>query len=507
MSDRNVTIAKNTLFLSLRMVFVLLISLYTSRVFLNVLGVVDYGISNVVAGFVSMFSFLNTSLSTAIQRFYNAEIGKNGVEGVTNVYNTSLAIQAVIAVAVVLLLETVGLWYLYNKMVIPANRFDIAFWLYQFSTISSAIVIMQSPYMAAIMAYERMNVYALFSIIEVVMKLLFAIALPFIPADKLLMYGAYYLFIAFLNFVLCFTYSKRHFKELHFKRVSHKGTLKPMLAFSGWNLCGAFACMAREQGLNLVLNLFFGPVVNAARAVAYQVSSAFQGFVSNISLAARPQMVSSYAEGESSRTMNLMFSMSKLSFLLLFILSIPILFNVDYVLHLWLGDAVPEHAGHFVVLVILINFMNNLNTPLSNVVHAVGDMRNYQLTFSIVNLLIIPFSYIALRAGAQPEAAFVVYLCMSIIVQFCCLLVMKRLVSLSLTEYFRKIVLPLALISIIVCPVVYLVNMAMPEGLLRLFVLYLTSGVLSSAAFYFMALDQAEKYVVRSFVSRLKLIK
>ena len=219
MSDRNVTIAKNTLFLSLRMVFVLLISLYTSRVFLNVLGVVDYGISNAVAGFVSMFSFLNTSLSNGIQRFYNAEIGRNGRCGVTDVYNTSLVIQSVIAVSVVILLETVGLWYLYHKMVIPAERFHVAFWLYQFCTVSSAIVIMQSPYMAAIMAFEKMNAYALFGVIDVVCKLLFAIALPHMSADRLLMYGAFYLFVTVLNFVLCYAYSKIYLILLRQKKT------------------------------------------------------------------------------------------------------------------------------------------------------------------------------------------------------------------------------------------------------------------------------------------------
>ena len=198
MANHNTTIAKNTLFLSLRMVFVLFVSLYTSRVFLNVLGIEDYGISNVVAGFVSMFSFLNTSLANAIQRFYNAELGKNGKDGITKVYNTSLVIQGIITLCVVALLESVGLWYLYEKMVIPVDRFEVAFWLYQFSTISAAVVIMQSPFTAAVMAYERMNTYAVISILEVVLKLGFALALPYISVDRLLMYGAFYMILSIL---------------------------------------------------------------------------------------------------------------------------------------------------------------------------------------------------------------------------------------------------------------------------------------------------------------------
>ena len=214
MANQNTTIAKNTLFLSLRMVFVLFVSLYTSRVFLNVLGVEDYGISNVVAGFVSMFSFLNTSLANGIQRFYNAELGKNGKEGLTKVYNTSLLIQGVIALCVVVLLESVGLWYLYEKMVIPEDRFNVAFWLYQFSTISAAVVIMQSPFTAAVMAYEKMNTYAIISILDVVLKLGFALALPYISIDKLLMYGAFYMILSFFDFLLYFIYCKKKFQEL-----------------------------------------------------------------------------------------------------------------------------------------------------------------------------------------------------------------------------------------------------------------------------------------------------
>lgn len=503
MSDKNKTIAKNTLFLSLRMVFVLFVSLYTSRVFLNVLGVVDYGISNVVAGFVSMFSFLNTSLANGIQRFYNSELGQNGAEGVTKVFNTALIIQAVISISVLLLLETVGLWYLYEKMVIPVDRFNIAFGLYQFSAISAAIVILQSPFSAAIMAYEHMNAYAVFSIVDVVLKLAFALILPYVKADGLLMYGAFYLSITILNFFLNYIYSRRNFKELYFKKDYNRSMFKDMLSFSGWNLFGTFACMAREQGLNLVLNLFFGPVVNAARGIAYQVSSALQGFVSNLSLAAKPQMVQSYAEGDSSRTMKLMYTMSKLSFIFLFILALPIIFNIDYILHLWLGNNVPEHSSSFVVLVIITNFMNNLNAPLSNVVYATGKMRNYQLTFSIINLLIIPISFVALKLGAPAETAFIVYFIMSIVVQFGCLLVMKSLVSLSLLDYCKQIVVPILTIVLVLCPLLYFINKILVHGIVGILVLYIITTILSSFLFYLVVLNNVEKNLVISYINKI----
>lgn len=504
MANQNTTIAKNTLFLSLRMVFVLFVSLYTSRVFLNVLGVEDYGISNVVAGFVSMFSFLNTSLANAIQRFYNAELGKNGSKGITKVYNTSLVIQGIIALFVVALLESVGLWYLYEKMVIPSDRFEVAFWLYQFSTISAAVVIMQSPFTAAVMAYERMNTYAVISILEVILKLGFALALPYISIDRLFMYGAFYMVLSILTFLSYFIYSKKEFKELHFQRSYKKSMFKDMISFSGWNLCGTFACMIREQGLNMVLNIFFGPIVNAARGVAYQVSGALQGFVSNLSLAAKPQMVQSFATGDSSRTIKLMYTMSKLSFIFLFVLSVPVIFNIDYILHLWLGNVVPDHAANFVILVIITNFMNNLNAPLSNVVYATGKMRNYEVTFSVINLLIIPISFIVLKLGAPAEMAFIVYLVMTVFVQIGCLLVIQTLTKISLSDYFMSLIVPIVIVACITLPLIYIINFYLQQNLIGIVIEYIVITLLSSVLFYYVVLDSTEKIFVNNMIYKLK---
>lgn len=504
MANQNTTIAKNTLFLSLRMVFVLFVSLYTSRVFLNVLGVEDYGISNVVAGFVSMFSFLNTSLANAIQRFYNAELGKNGSKGITKVYNTSLVIQGIIALFVIALLESVGLWYLYEKMVIPSDRFEVAFWLYQFSTISAAVVIMQSPFIAAVMAYERMNTYAVISILEVILKLGFALALPYICIDRLLMYGAFYMILSIITFLSYFIYSKKEFNELHFQRSYKKSMFKDMISFSGWNLCGTFACMAREQGLNMVLNLFFGPVVNAARGIAYQVSGALQGFVSNLSLAAKPQMVQSFATGDSSRTIKLMYTMSKLSFIFLFVLSVPVILNIDYILHLWLGNVVPDHAANFVILVIITNFMNNLNAPLSNVVYATGKMRNYEVTFSVINLLIIPISFIVLKLGAPAEMAFIVYLVMTVFVQIGCLLVIRTLTKISLSDYFMSLIVPIVIVACITLLLIYIINYYLQQNLIGIVIEYIVITLLSSVLFYYVVLDSTEKKFVNNIIYKLK---
>lgn len=502
-SNKNTTLAKNTIFLSIRMIFVMFVSLYTSRVFLHSLGVDDFGINNVVCGFVAMFSFLNTSLSNGIQRFYNSEMSKSGDEGVKLVYNSALLIQGGIAILVILLLETIGIWYINNKMVIPVERLSTAMWIYQFSVISSVLVIMQTPYSAAVMAYEKMNYYAIVGIVDVMLKLGLALAIPYVSGDHLLFYGAMMLCISISSFMMYVGYAKVMFPSLKIKLELQHGLLKHMITFSGWNFFGTFACMVREQGLNMVLNLFFGPVVNAARGIAYQVSSALQGFVSNISVAAKPQMVSSFAEGNAERTLKLMYSMSKLSFFILYIMAVPVCLEIDYILHLWLGDVVPQHTANFVVLVILTNFMNNLNAPLSNVVYATGKMRNYEVTFSVINILKIPVAYVALQMGLPPEAAFFSYFVMTVFVQIGCLYVLRTIIKISLTDYFYRLCCPLLIFSVVAIPLPYIVSYIMPVGFLRLLLVTMFTGIVAVGVFYWIGLDHKEKKMIKGVISRI----
>ena len=289
-SENNKRIAKNTILLSLRMGFVLFLGFYSTRVTLSALGVDDFGIYNVVGGFVSMFVFLNTSMSNGIQRFFNFELGRNGIEGARKVYVTSLVIQFLLLIIILLLTETLGLWYLHNKMVIPVDRFESAQWVFQFSVLSFVLVIMQVPFNAAIMAHERMNYYAFIGILDAILKLIIVLLIPYADCDLLILYSALIAGVSLLNFILAYTYAKKNFEEIGIKPLFEKDLFKSMLSFSGWNIFGTFSNMMREQGLNMILNLFFGPVVNAARGVAYQVTSGLQGFVVNISTAIGAQI-------------------------------------------------------------------------------------------------------------------------------------------------------------------------------------------------------------------------
>lgn len=501
-ASANKRLAKNTLFLYLRMFLVLVVSLYTTRVVLNALGVVDYGIYNVVAGFVSMFAFLNTSMSNGIQRFYNFKLGSEGEDSIKKVYNTALVIQSLLALIVVILLETVGLWYLNVKMVIPSERMATAQWIYQFSVMSLVIVIMQIPYSAAIMAHERMSYYAYVSIIEVVLKLVFALILPHVDSDKLLVYGVYSLGISLLNFLLFFIYSKRNFKSIVFQRVFYKDLFVNMLSFSGWNIFGTFAYMIKNQGLNVLLNAFFGPVVNAARGVSTMISSAIQGFQSNIVISFRPQVVGSYAEGNYHRVTNLMFSLSKISYYMLYVISVPVIIELTYILHLWLGDTIPEYTEPFTVLVLLIMIVSALNTPLSQVVHATGKMRNYQVVTSIFICLILPVAWVFLKLGGDPVTVYWISLIITCLNQVICMLLLKRVYDYSIRAYIKEIIVSCLLVSIggLILPVV--AHFFMPESFWRLVVVTLL-GVSSTAACAYLTFNKEEKQLVQGFVKKI----
>lgn len=496
----NKRIAKNTILLSIRMIFVLCLGLYTTRVTLKALGVDDYGIYNVVCGFVSMFTFLNTSMSNGIQRFFNYELGKNGVDGARKVYVTSLVVQALLLLLIVLLTETFGLWYLHNKMVITPERFIAAQWIFQFSILSFMLIIMQVPYNAAIMAHEHMNYYALIGIFDAILKLVIVVFIPYANTDKLVLYGFLLTTISLLNFILAFVYARKHFEEIKICSLFDKKLFNSMLSFSGWNIFGTFSNMMREQGLNMILNLFFGPVVNAARGVAYQVSSGLQGLVVNVSTAIRPQIVQSYAQGNIMRTTNLMCSLSKISVCVLYIIGYPILLEIDYVLHLWLGDEVPDYTNSFVVIVVLIAFLNKLNAAVSAVVHATGKMRNYQVITSLITLSSLPVAYYSLRMGGNPNMIFLISLIFTTIMQIVSLFILKRLISFSLSQYLRQVLLPFLQVLVFSFAIPLIPYNVIQSGLMRFILVTVVAIITSSIAFYLIGLNKKEKALINSIL-------
>lgn len=506
--DNNKRIAKNTILLSIRMIFVLCLNLYTTRVTLDALGVNDFGIYNVVCGFVSMFTFLNTSMSNGIQRFFNFELGKNGVDGARKVYVTSLVVQGLLLLIILLLTETFGLWYLNNKMVIPVERFVAAQWIFQFSIISFVFVIMQVPYGASIMAHEHMSYYAFIGIMDAVLKLIIVLLIPYaVDTDRLILYGFLLMMISVLNFALAFIYSRSKFEEIRIKPLFDKTLFKSMLSFSGWNIFGTFSNMMREQGLNVILNLFFGPVVNAARGVAYQVASGLQGLVANVSTAIRPQMVQSYAQGNTTRTITLMFSLSKIGICVLYIVAYPILLEIDFVLNLWLKNDVPLHTSSFVIIVVLISFLNNLNSAVSGVVHATGKMRNYQVIGSLITLSSIPVAYYALKIGSNPNSVFWISFVFTGFMQVASLFILRSLVHFSLRKYAKEVLLPFVVVVATSFIIPLILCYFMQYGWTRFILVLFFSVATSSLSLYFLGLNKKEKDLINSIISKVIKIK
>ena len=501
-SNNNGRIAKNTIFLYLRMFIVLFVTLYTSRVVLNALGVEDYGVYNVVGGFVTMFAFINVSMANGIQRFYNFELGRGGDVG--KVYSAAILIQCVLAVTILILTETFGLWYLNNMMVIPANRVIAANWIFQMSIASLVLVMLQVPFNAAIMAYERMDYYAYVSIIDVLLKLVIAFVIQILSSgDLLIVYGALTFGISVINFVLYYAYVKRNFLDLNFVTSIGKNDLKSITSFSAWNLFGTFAYIIKGQGLNLLLNSFFGATVNAARGISFQVLSALQSFSANIVTAFRPQLVQSYAQGDFKRTEMLMFTMSKITFYLLLLLSLPVLFEMDYILRLWLGDIVPEYTSKFTILIIVNMLILNFNTPLSQVVHASGKMRDYQIVTSVFITAILPVSYWVLIKGGNPSSVYWTSNIVVVLNQVACLFMLRRIFRFSIGKYLKEVVVPCCIVSILTLPSPLIIRSLVNESFVRLVILVLVTSICVLFFAYYFGCNNAEKDLVARYLQKI----
>lgn len=492
-ANSNKRIAKNTFFLYGRMIVVLLVSLYTTRVVLNILGVVDYGILNVVAGFVSMFAFLNSAMINTTQRFYNFEKHTSSQDGRNETYNTALQIQIVLALIIFTLLETVGLWYIDNYMVIPPERLTAAKYVFQFSTVSLIFLVLQIPYSAAIIAHECMDYYAVVSICEVFLKLAVVLILPFVSYDKLVFYGMTSLLISVVNFLLYFIYSRKNFEEIRFRRRFAVDKFKRMLAFTSWNLFDSFAYMIQGQGLNVMMNAFFGPAVNAARGVAYQIQGALSGFSENIATAFRPQLVGSYAEKDYDRTRTLLFSMSKFCFVMLCALAIPIVVELHYILAAWLDGTIPEYTVIFTFLVLANMLIGSLNMPITQTVLATGKVKYYQIIRSILVTSTLPIAWIALKLGFSPTAVFIVMLVISILNLPLSMAILHKLFYYDYKTYVKVVLFPCLMFLILSPWLPLLIKQLLAESVIRLCLVILISLSCSIVLGYLIILNLSEK--------------
>jgi O-antigen/teichoic acid export membrane protein len=491
-SENNKRIAKNTAMLYFRMLLTMAVSLYTSRIVLNTLGVEDFGIYNVVGGFVTMFGFLNSAMASATQRFLAFEIGKGDKIQLRNVFSMSVNIHFLIAFLILILAETIGLYFVNTQLTIPPERMVAARWVYQFSILTLMVNMISVPYNAIIIAHERMNVFAWVSIAEVSLKLLIVFMLQWFGFDKLKLYAILMFIVALLIRLIYGVYCGKKFKESEFRFYWDKPLFKTLINYAGWNLWGNAAVVIMDQGVNILLNIFFGPVVNAARGIAYQVKSAVNQFVQNFQMAMNPQIIKSYAAGDLKYMHQLIFQGAKYSFFLLFTLSLPIMLETEIILKLWL-KTVPDYTVIFTRLVLINVLLDCISGPLMTAAQASGKIKLYQGVVGGLLILNLPVSYIFLKLGYSPEITLYVSIGISTIALIARLKIISPLVKLDTFIYLKKVVLKILSVSLVSMIIPTLIKSFLHEGFARLLIIGFSSLVVVGATIYFVGLGKNEQ--------------
>lgn len=505
----NKRIAKNTLLLYVRMLLMMVIGLYTSRVILDKLGEVDFGIYNVVGGFVTMFTVVSGAMTTATQRFLSFEIGKGKDGNVKGIFSTMIYIHLFLALIILLLGEGVGVWFLNTHMNFPADRYDAANWVFQLSLLVFIIDVINVPYNGALIAYEKMSAFAYFSIFDAIFKLTICYVITLTPFDKLVVYAVLMALIQLLLLLMYFFYAKCKFKECRFTGKFNKEYGRNVGSFVSWNLIGSLAGIAKEQGVNVVLNMFFGPAVNAARGVAYQVLSKLNGFVANFQMAMNPQIIKTYASAELDDMYKLVFRGAKFSYLLLLTLSLPVVIEAPLILNLWLKE-VPNYTVIFLQIAIFTALLNTLSNPLIVTMHATGKVRDYQIVVGGLSLLTLPLVWIALKMGAAPYMAMVIAFAVELICHFARLYMLVRSINFPMMAFIKDVTLRVAVITILSLILPVLAYQSIHITVVRFFAVCFLSFISTVGLGYMLGFNKADRKHLRVKVVnivRTKILK
>lgn len=490
--DKKKRLAKNTLLLYMRMLVLMVVSLYTSRIILHALGETDFGIYNVVGGVVAAFSFISGSLSAAVSRFITFELGKNDMDRLRKVFSTSVIIQFLLVLLIVVLTESVGVWFLNTQMTIPPDRMQAANWVLQFSIFTFAVNLVSIPYNALIIAHERMAAFAYISLFEAFGKLAIALLVMYSSNDRLIVYAVLMCLVAVTVRILYGCFCKKHFKECTFRFCWDKDILREMFGFAGWNFIGASSSILRDHGGNILLNMYFGPSVNAARGIAVQVNTALMGFVSNFTMALNPQITKSYASGNHDYMMYLIYKGARFSFYMLLILSLPVLVNTHYILVLWLR-LVPEHSVAFVQLILVFALSECISSPLITAMLATGRIRNYQITVGGLQMLNLPVSYVAIQLGCLPESVFVI----AIVISQCCLALriclLRGMIRLSVCRFVKDVYVNILLVALCSCMIPVLLTGCMHESFVSFAALTIVCIVTASLSILYVGMNHDER--------------
>lgn len=495
-------IAKNAAMLYIRMAITMLITLYTGRVILDKLGAIDYGIFNTVGGIVIMLSFLNSSLSSATQRFLTFYIGKGDEEGLQRVFSTCVYIHIALALLILLVSESLGMWFLNTHLNIPEDRLDAARYVLHFTSLASVMMLISTPYNALIIAHEKMSVFAYISFIEVGLKLTIVYLITLFEFDRLILYSFLWLMINILLRIVYGIYSKRLFPESSLVKVYDKKMIQDISTFASWSLTSSMSWAIQNQGANFMLNIFFGPAINAARGIAFQVQGAVKAFASNFQVAINPQIIKSYAKEEYDYMHKLIYSSCKLSCFLLLVISAPVMTETPFILNLWLVD-VPDYTIQFVRLTLVISIIDSIFSAYSVGVQATGKQKKWTVTVSIFGLCILPVSYLLFKAGFNPTSVFIVNIITTFIGQSVAVSQSRFLLRISFGEFMQKTMFPISMVSLFTMLFLSLIKNFMHTGTASSVVMIILSFLVASILVYSLGLNKREKSIVKQQYSKI----
>lgn len=502
-SENNKRIAKNTAFLYIRMLLLMAVTLYTSRVVLQALGVEDFGIYNVVGGVVAMFNLLVNTLSGASSRFITYSLGKGSKEELSQLFSTVFTIHILLATFLILMGETIGLWFVQHKLIIPTERLIASLWVYHCSILTAVVTFVCIPFNALIIAHEQMGTFAYFSIIEAILKLAIAVGVLFVPYDKLIVYAIFYFLVQFVIKSIYTVYCLVCFPESKLRFSWDFVLMKKIFVYVGWTLNGGLAVIGYTQGINILLNLFFGPVVNAARGIAIQVQAAVNTFIENFQTAIRPQIVKNYAASEYNYMHSLVVASSKYGFFLTLLLVGPIMMCIQPILKIWLGE-VPTHTDNFVHIILGVALLWPLRGTMIDSIHATGDIKKFQLYEGTTLLLTVPIAYVLLKWWhVEAEVVFWIYFLVELTTQVLRVWIVLPKIKMPYRQYVQEVLYPIG-ISLAVSFLPLLFFSLSEEDTFGHMVLYVCLFVIYIAlCIYFLGLHKTERNIIFGFARKI----
>lgn len=504
-TSNNKRIAKNTLFLYTRMLLIMFVSLYTIRIVVKTLGVTDYGIYTAVGGVVFALSFLSQTITSASQRFFSYELGRKDFKKLKRTFSTIFIVYLGISIVILFLAETIGLWFLNNKMTIPEDRMDAVQWVYQFSLFSFIITVLTSPYNALIIARENMKVYAYVSIVEVLMKLIVVYLLLLFSVDKLKLYALLTFFVTCIVSAIYRIICRIKYEESQIKFYWDKDLFKSVFSYSSWTLFGTAAGVANNQGVNVILNIFFGPIANAAYAVGHQVGMAVQSFSNNFFTAIRPPLIKSYAEGDYDYTLQLFYLSSKFSFSLLLIIILPLMLEMEYILHVWLG-IVGEYMVIFTQLILVYTVILSLSNPITIIIQAAKKVKKYHGIVDGFTLIILPLSCLLFKLNFLPETTFWCSIGVFILAHILRVWILKDTIDFSIKEYIWSFIIPSTSVTLLSVTSSIYIRSLFYFGLIQFVIVTLFSVLIVVVSTYFIGLSKKDRMVIVMFLKNIKSI-